>query len=222
MPESSLSKKRDLPKISDLDNDESMIIKDTELAIILNSEPQQSWVKTLQGFRYLPIERVEYLLTRIFGRWKVEIKESKLLANSVIVTIRLWYVDPITNDWQWQDGIGASPLQTDKGKGAIEFDFIKNNAVMLAAPAAESYAVKDAAEKLGKLFGKDLNRKDEIGYESLIQVNETRKKQELIPEHPKWKEAIAGLKLGSTTIEQIKYNFELSEINQQKLIDEAI
>jgi hypothetical protein len=39
---------------------------------------------------------------------------------------------------------------------------------MKAAPAAESYAVKDAAEKIGKIFGKDLNRKDEIIYDSLI------------------------------------------------------
>ena len=39
---------------------------------------------------------------------------------------------------------------------------------MKAAPAAESYAIKDAAEKLGKIFGKDLNRKDVIGYESLL------------------------------------------------------
>ena len=67
----------------------------------------------------------------------------------------------------YQDGIGACPLQTDQGAGAIEFNKIKSNAIMLAAPAAESYAFKDAAEKIGKIFGKDLNRKDEIGYMSL-------------------------------------------------------
>ena len=38
---------------------------------------------------------------------------------------------------------------------------------MKSVPAAESYAVKDAAEKLGKLFGKDLNRKDAFGYTAL-------------------------------------------------------
>jgi hypothetical protein len=32
----------------------------------------------------------------------------------------------------------------------------------MAAPAAESYALKDAAEKLGRIFGKDINRKDTI------------------------------------------------------------
>ena len=33
-------------------------------------------------------------------------------------------------------------------------------------PAAESYALKDAAEKIGTIFGGDLNRKDEINFQS--------------------------------------------------------
>ena len=75
----------------------------------------------------------------------------------------------------WQDGVGAAPLQTDKGAGAIDFNKIKNDAVMKAAPAAESYAVKDATEKIGKLFGKDLNRADKILYDSLVPVPEHEK-----------------------------------------------
>jgi hypothetical protein len=35
---------------------------------------------------------------------------------------------------------------------------------MKSLPAAESYAIKDAAEKLGILFGKNLNRKDTIAF----------------------------------------------------------
>ena len=45
---------------------------------------------------------------------------------------------------------------------------------MMAAPSAESFAIKDAAEKLGKIFGKDLNRKDAMAYDSLIKINEDR------------------------------------------------
>ena len=84
------------------------------------------------------------------------------------------FIDPITGQWDWQDGIGASPLQTDKGAGAIDFQKIKNGAVMMAAPSAESFAIKDAAEKLGKIFGKDLNRRDAMAYDSLIKINEDR------------------------------------------------
>ena len=58
-------------------------------------------------------------------------------------------------------------MQTDKDAGAVDFNKIKSSAVQTAAPAAESFAIKDAAEKLGRLFGKDLNRKDIIDYNLL-------------------------------------------------------
>ena len=171
--------KRKLPSLNDIYSDVESTTKNTALAVILNAEPPQAWVKIhpMTKFKYIPIERVEYLLTRIFGKWKVEVKESGILANSVQVIIRLHYIDPVSGDWDWQDGIGASPLQTNAGAGAIDFNQIKNAAVQMAAPAAESYAIKDAAEKLGKIFGKDLNRKDEINYQDLNENNSKRFKE---------------------------------------------
>jgi hypothetical protein len=170
---------RKLPSLNDIYADVDGTTKNTALAVILNAEPPQNWIKVhpMTKFKYIPIERVEYLLTRIFGRWKVEIKESGILANSVQVIIRLHYIDPVTGEWDWQDGIGASPLQTNAGAGAIDFNQIKNAAVQMASPAAESYAIKDAAEKLGKIFGKDLNRKDEINYQDLNENNSKRFKE---------------------------------------------
>ena len=41
---------------------------------------------------------------------------------------------------------------------------MSSGAIQMWAPSAESFAIKDAAEKLGKIFGKDLNRKDDIAY----------------------------------------------------------
>jgi hypothetical protein len=40
---------------------------------------------------------------------------------------------------------------------------------MMAAPAAKSYAVKDAAEQIGAIFGKNLNRADKANYDSLAE-----------------------------------------------------
>jgi hypothetical protein len=163
--------KTKLPALKDLySGDLSLKQGQNELNILLNQPPNKTWVKEhpiAKGVKYIPIERVEYLLTRLFIKWRVEIKQLQIIANSCVVTVRLHYQNIEDNEWSWQDGIGAAPLQTDKGAGAIEFDKIKNDAVMKAAPAAESYAVKDAAEKIGKIFGKDLNRKDVIGYEAL-------------------------------------------------------
>jgi len=50
---------------------------------------------------------------------------------------------------------------------------------MKAAPAAESYAVKDAAEKIGKIFGKDLNRADQIVYDELAKFPKKDKLEDL-------------------------------------------
>src|SRR5690606_33074060 len=86
------------------------------------------------------------------------------LAQSLFVTVRLHYKDPIDGEWRWQDGTGAAPLKTKAGSTAADLNAILNDAVMTGLPAAESFAVKDAAEKIGRLFGKDLNRKDVAGF----------------------------------------------------------
>jgi hypothetical protein len=159
-----MPERRPLPKVDDLYQDVELAAKHNELNRLLNCPPKPEWIRTnafAQNSKYIPIGIIEYLLTSIFIQWRVEVKEVKLIANSIEVTVRLWMMNPITGEWDWQEGIGAAPLKTQKGAGAIEFDKILDSAVQTGAPAAKSYAVKDAAENLGKLFGKDLNRKDE-------------------------------------------------------------
>lgn len=179
---------KNLPTLNELYNDKEIVETQNKLNIILNAEPKKSWLKkhpnatvknkegNYEPLMYLPIERVEYLLTAIFAKYWVEVKSTQQIANSVLVTVRLWVTDPLTGKDMYNDGIGAAPLQTDKGQGAIDWNFIKSNAVQIGAPAAESYAIKDAAEKFGKIFGKDLGRRDEINViemlEKKIGVNE--------------------------------------------------
>lgn len=158
-----------LPKITDLERFPDSAKHTTELLRLVNQPPPRKWIKTnpfANDSKYIPIETVEYLLTSIFLEWWVEVKEVKQIANSVVVCVRLFYRNP-DGTTKWQDGIGAAPLQTKKGCGAVDWDNIQLSAVQMAAPAAESYAIKDAAEKIGKLFGKDLNRKDEMMYTNL-------------------------------------------------------
>lgn len=173
-----------LPTVQELrDGDIMRKGEQTQLNVILNQEPPKEWLKEhpfAKGVKYLPIERVEYLLTRIFINWNVEIKTVQIVANSVVVTVRLYYQDVFSENMLWQDGVGAAPIQTKSGAGAMEWDKTLNDAVMKAAPAAESYAIKDAADKIGKLFGKDLNRADKIMYDSLIPNQEKEKKHEEI------------------------------------------
>lgn len=187
------SKKTALPVLSELYADTAMVIKQNELNLLLNQPPAQTWIsnhpiikkviineagqKVTVPAQYIPIERLEWLCTRIFSKYKTEIKHSYILANSVVVEIRFHYIDPITGEWEWTDGIGACPLQTDKDAGAIEFNKLKPASVQMAAPAAKTYAFKDAVESLGKLFGKDMNRAENVIYDSSLhaQIDEMSK-----------------------------------------------
>jgi hypothetical protein len=174
--------KKNLPVLKELyDGDLGLKEQQNDINVLLNQPPAPAWIKEhpfAKGVRYIPIERIEYLLTRLFLQWKVEVKTIQVIANSVVVTVRLHYQNIQNDEWSWQDGIGAMAIQVNKGKGAMDWNETKSDAVMKAAPAAESYAVKDAAEKIGKLFGKDLNRKDEIGYDSLLGTIEQKSKHE--------------------------------------------
>jgi hypothetical protein len=188
---------KNLPKLADLYSDIELKADQNDLNILLNADPAPVWLKdhpfakkivTIDGkkvnlpMKFIPIERVEWLLTKIFIRWNLEIRSVALIANSVCVTVRLYYQDVVTKEMLWQDGIGAVALQTDSGAGAIEFDKIKSSAVMMAAPAAESYAFKDAAEKIGKLFGKDINRQSQIQYDTLGNTLTRPEKEEILKE----------------------------------------
>ena len=157
--------KKNLPALQDLYADLELAAKNTDLNILLNQKPKADWIKKnpfAGNSNYIPIEKIEYLLTSIYLEWKVEVKHWAIAANSIVVTVRLHVKSPITGEWDWQDGIGAAPIQTAKGAAATDFSQVNTSAVQMAAPAAESYAVKDAAEKLGQIFGKDINRKDVI------------------------------------------------------------
>lgn len=162
-----------IPTLQELYADTALVNKQNQLNIILNAEPKKEWIKDhpfVKGLKYLPIERVEYLLTMIFIKWRVEVKEIKILANSIVTTVRVYVQDPITGEWDFQDGVGAMPIQVAKGSGATEFDKMNSSAVQIGAPASESFAIKDACEKFGRIFGKDLNRKDNVNYDRLYQM----------------------------------------------------
>jgi hypothetical protein len=156
-----------LPSLTELHHDTDLAFKNDQLNLLLNQSVPASWVKKhpfAANVKYLPIDKVETLLTRIFQEWKAEVISYSQLFQSVSVHVRVHYKNPISGEWSFHDGLGAVGVQTDKGSSAADLSAIKSDAVMKALPAAKSYAIKDAAEHLGKLFGRDLNRKDEVAF----------------------------------------------------------
>lgn len=127
---------------------------------------------------YISIGHMETLLDQIFQDWRVEVKETKQMFNAIAVTIRLHYFDIITQTWTFHDGVGAVDVQTEKGASPADLNKINANAVMKALPAAKSYAIKDACGHIGKVFGRDLNRKNAPEYTNVYQTAEFEKYKE--------------------------------------------
>jgi len=168
----------------------------------LNQAPAKSWIKEhpfAKDVDYLPIDKVEALLDAIFQDWKVEIKGVAQIAQSICVTVRLHYRHPLTGEWLFHDGVGATPLKTDKGYSAADLAHIKSDAVATGAPAAKAFAIKDAADHIGKIFGRDLNRKDTISLKGVY------KSVEDVEENPVAK-AVEALK-SCNTLEELKKVF---------------
>lgn len=159
--------KKSLAKIVGDMADLKTFIANDDFLMVVNQEPPQHFVKDhplAKGVKYIPIDKVELMLTKIFQQWYVEILRESVMLNAISVTVRLHYKHPVTDEWHYQDGVGAVGIQTDAGKSASDLAAIKQNAVMLALPAAKSFAMKDAAEHIGKVFGRDLNRKDTMAF----------------------------------------------------------
>lgn len=165
-----ISEPKKLPTLAELITEDEGTIKQNHLMVLLNQEPPKQWVKEhpMTKQPYMPAERVEYLLSRIFSQWWIEIKDIQVIANSCVVTVRLYVINPTTKEVMWNEGVGACPIQTDKGAAATDWNKVKAAGVQMAAPAAKTYAFKDAAESFGKLFGKDLARAEQINYTDLL------------------------------------------------------
>lgn len=203
-----------LPKIQDIYSDKLSVQKNDIFVTLMNQPPNQTWVKEhpfIRGYKYLPIERIEYLLKTIFKSYKIEITGQGQSFNGVWVTVRVHYLHPITGEWLFHDGIGASQLQTSKGTSPADLANINNGALSMAFPVAKTIAIKDACDSFGKLFGSDLNRKDIINYSldtTLIPLDET---------HPNWDKVCQALKSKQFTIEDIANKYEISETIKIKL-----
>lgn len=174
-----------LPTIQELYADTELAVKNDQLSVLLNQNPPDKWVKKhpyIQNYFYLPIDKVEYLLKKIFKKYRIEILREGTAFNGVYVVVRVWYQNMITGDMDYHDGIGAAQLQVKSGTSPADLQNINNGALSMAFPIAKTVAIKDACDHFGRLFGSDLNRKDTVSYsldEKLQNINVERIKQQV-------------------------------------------
>lgn len=152
-------------QIIDLFSEEQLveIKKHEDLNIYLTQAPPEKWVKTnkfANNSKYLPIDKVEWLLRKLFKMVSIEILNQGTAFNGVWVSVRVHYMHPVTNKMEFHDGIGACELQVKKDSSPADLANINKNALAMAFPIAKSYAIKDACHHFGDAFGANLNRQD--------------------------------------------------------------
>ena len=199
-----------LPKIKDVYTNIELAVKQDGLMAVMNQPPLKEWVKEhpyIKGYKYLPIERIEFLLKSIFKtNYKIEVLKTGLLLNTVEVTVRVHFKDIVTGEWMFHDGVGAAEIQTQKDSGHLKLDMsnINRGALTMALPIAKTIAIKDACDHFGKMFGCDLNRKDFIEYQPDLTL------QPMDENHPNWGKVYEAVKAKTYTIGAIKAKYTLT------------
>lgn len=171
-----------LPTIQELYDNTDLAIKQDSFMVFLNQDPPQSWVKKnpyAGNSLYIPVEKVEWLLRRLFKNPRFEIRQQGVMFNSCYTTVRIHYFDPVLNDWTFQDGTGASQIQTTKGSSPAELQNIGQGAVEKALPDSYSQAIKNAAKKIGRIFGADLNRDSPMPYTQDEKLQNVKREKEI-------------------------------------------
>lgn len=138
----------------------------------LNREPDPSELeRTPDGkAKTLPISFVEMTLDELYlGQWDTCNFTSKVIANEVCGELELVLTHPITKREIRRSGAAAIIIQVDKApdnitgqqrnEWALNPSNKKSNALDLGYPKLKAECVKNAAQSLGKVFGRDLNRK---------------------------------------------------------------
>lgn len=120
----------------------------------------------------LTISHVEGKLDEIYLRqWGTKDVNIQIVANEILVWLTLWVIDPSSGIKIERSGFAAVQITVDKvpdnlrgperNQWALNLQNKKANACHLAFPKAKSMAIKNAAQSLGVIFGRNLNRKNE-------------------------------------------------------------
>jgi len=146
----------------------------------LNSLPSpESIDKTPDGKAgTILISHIEMLLDEnFFGLWETENFKWAVIANEIVGSIDLVLTHPVTNQKFRRVGAASVQIMVNAGTNALDVNNKKSNALDMGFPKLKTECVKNAANSLGKLFGRDLNRKKVDFYSPVIKVD--RAKMEL-------------------------------------------
>jgi hypothetical protein len=165
--------------------DKETLISFQKFQGLLNDEPPADAIdKTPDGnAKTVLISHVEMTLDELFfGQWSTRNFTSKLIANEVCGELELCCLHPVTGREIIRTGSAAIQIMVDKlndqqkatmssqqrNQWALDPSNKKPNALDLAYPKLKAECLKNAAQSLGKIFGRDLNRKRSDSYKPIV------------------------------------------------------
>lgn len=139
----------------------------------LNEAPPANEIQTNEaagGSQYLPISFVQMKLDELYyGLWESEITHVQVVANEIIGYGYLEVTHPVTGGKIRRAGAAAVMVQmkSEKAGGTGRISDVENkikNTLVKDFPHLKAEIEKSAAKSLGKIFGRDLNRKHVDNY----------------------------------------------------------
>jgi hypothetical protein len=142
----------------------------------LNADPDpREFEKTPDNkASYLPISFIEMTLDELFlGQWSTENFKWSAITNEVQGSLELVLLHPITQRTLRRTGAGSIVITVDsltkedkdimskqeRNLYALNPENKKPNALDLGFPKLKAECIKNAAASLGRVFGRDINRK---------------------------------------------------------------
>lgn len=154
---------------------EDMRINLQNFLVKLNNTPSpDSMDKTADGrANTILISHIEMLLDEyFFGLWETENFKWSVIANEVVGSLDLCFYHPTAGIRMKRTGAAAIQIMVDKGANPLDVNAKKSNALDMGFPKLKAECLKNAANSLGKLFGRDINRKKQDNYKPLINKKE--------------------------------------------------
>lgn len=137
----------------------------------LDALPKASWVKERElgggrKSRYMPIEIQQAIADSLFDYWNVLEESHTVVANEIIVTVKIQYQPSYPeSDIYFCTGSASKAIQASKGSSVETFPKGKiTNALEYCLPAARQSAISNAFMTLGNVFGRNLGRKVKDNY----------------------------------------------------------
>jgi hypothetical protein len=143
----------------------------------LNAEPDPLSVELTPDRKAstVVISHIETTLDELFfGQWKTEGFKWSPVANEIQGSLELVCIHPVTGFEIRRTGAASIVIMVDRApenlagqernQWALNPSNKKPNALDMAFPKLKSECLKNAAQSLGKVFGRDLNRKNKDVY----------------------------------------------------------